>query len=661
MAVDLSQFANQYPPQVLQALQALFASKPSEEQRFLNDAQGDLKGYLESVVGWFSDNGSQVADKLDQFGGEVALLDALGYQVNPQAIPAGAPGSTQASLNTTGGGVPLEQGLLQTVAPRLIDDVNADAGRRTVADTLANNAIQGAGAATAIFQRSQGGSFDGRTYFAQNPDVAAAFESQRAANPAIDANQFAEQHYLQYGQREGRQPAYIQNAQLAQDFNNANTTVASNIASANQAAQTTLTALNQATTALQQNLSGDLAARAAALQQQIATLGQNLDQLDATQRKALADQITAMQADLEQAIGTQRQALNDQITALGTAATTEAAARRQALSAELAGLNAAQAPLSEARTQAAELQATAVNVGLERTRDQLTADAARAGYVGGSTAQDASLARATVDARQRSAEAIGAARTANATDTRDIGVRGASGERTIADALAAAQRDITGQGATGNAALTGALAQGRQTIGNFGSAGTAGITNNTATSRAGIGAMGANQTFQDQVFGADQQRSLADALARGTLGVTTNQAGQVQQAQNQGAAARATYYDADYNRSLNAALGLAAVPANLVSTLTGLDNYAGSGLNRTQNALSWWSTNPGAAPTPGYTPVTPSNTGNDISGLGNGIFRVGTSIGASNNWWQRPTATTPTTSPGGVNAGGSNLYTSPLT
>lgn len=655
MPVDLSAYASQYSPQVLQAVQSILDAKPEQiAQNTGADGQFNLPGFLESTLGWWSDNGHQVADKLDQFAPEMALLDALGYQVNPAAVPAGSPGSSNASLNTEGGGVPLEQGLLQTTLPRLVADVNADTGRAALADQLANAAVTGTNAATTQLQRTQGGHFDGTTYLQQNPDVKAAFDAQHAANPGVTADQFAEQHYLNYGQREGRQPAYIQSAQLAQDFNNANQTVAANIAAANQAAQTNLAALAAANAAMQRNLTGDLAARSAALQQQIASLTQNLDQLDATQRQALTTQVASMQADLEQAINTQRQALTDQIAALGNAATTEAQSRRASLQQELAGLTAAQAPLAEARTKAAELQATAVNVGLERTRDQMTADSARAGFVGGSTVQDAALARATIDARARAAQAVGAARVANATDTRDIGVRGASGERSIADALAAAQREIAGQGATGNAALTGALAQGRQAIGNFGSAGTAGITNNTATARAGIGAMGANQTFQDQVFGSQQQRALADALAQGNLAITSNQAGQTQQAQNQGAAARATYYDNDYNRSLNAALGLTALPTNLTSTLTGLDNYANSGLNRTLNTLNWWSTNQGAAPTPGYTPLQPSNTGNDISNLGNGIFRLGANIGAANNWWQTtPGRTTTTTArSGSTSAGG---------
>lgn len=635
-------------PEILAELRedSNFAALPADWQEQISRQVRDngLEWALRENASWAAENPDNP--------GSAALSSWT--QAGTAAVESGA-----AAPVTPPSPVPLEQGLLDQVLPRLQADIDADVERATIADNLARTAVQGTEAATTILQRTQGGRFDGATYLRQNPDVAAAFEQQRAANPSLNIDQFAEQHYLTNGQREGRQPSYIQSAQLAQDFNNANQTVAANIAAADQAFQTNLTALQQATGAMQQNLTGALGERAAALDLQIASLTANLNQLDATQRAALAQQIGTMQADLEAAVNTQRQALADQIAALGQAATAEAAARRAALSEELARLTAAQGPLAEARVQAAELQATAVNVGLERTRDQLVADAARAGYVGGSTVQDAAMARATVDARQRAAEAIGGARTANASDSRDIAMRGATGERTIADALAAAQRDIAGQGATGNAGLTNALAQGRLQIGNFGSAGTAGISNNTALARSGIGTTGANQTYQDQVFGADQKRSLSDALATGTLGLSTNLAGQTQQAQNQGAAARATYYDNDYSRSLNAALGLTALPANLTNTLTGLGNYGNSGLNRTLNVLNWWDTGAGAAPTGGYVPVQPGNTGNDISGLGNGAFNFGTSVGAANNWWQ-PTTRIPSTSaaPGGINAGGANLNTS---
>lgn len=629
-------------PQIEGKVADYFVKHPDQKEVFERDYGADMGRWLEAFTGWWDQNGGAVSD-LGPYADEIGLLGDLGFGTNAQAT-AGGPNDT-----------PVEQGLYNTVIPRLVNDATAgDAARRTAADALAQQAIGGGQAASQILARTQGGGFDSQTYLTNYPQVAGLFQSLNdGATPGtksvptpsgpkdMTAQQFAEFHYLNFGQKEGLKPAYIQSSQLAQDFANADRTTQANIAAGDQAFKTNVAAMQQAAGVMQQNLTGNLADRAAALQQQLATLNQNLDTLDATQRKALADSIAAQQANLEQSIATQRQALQDQIAAMGAAVGTEAQAKRAALTEELAGLTAAQAPVAAARTQAAELQATAVNVGLERTKDQLTADQAREGYVGGSTIGDAALARATVDARQKAAEAIGAANYANAADTRDIGVHGATGQRTIADALAEANRGIATGGAQGNFALTAGGATERRRIGDVGATGTQAIANNTGLSRAGIGAQGANQTFQDKVFGADQKRSLADALAQGTYGLTAANTGNTLAATTAGNAAKATYSDNDYNRSLGAAYGLTQIPANLTNTLTGLDTYANSGLNRTLNTLNWWATPTGTPPTPGAVVVTAPTTGNDLSKLGAGV------TGAAFDWWkasQKPKVTTGTTS-----------------
>lgn len=625
-------------PQIEQAVQGYFAKHPDQQQVFERDYGGDIGGWLNAFTAWWDENGGSVGD-LSPYADELGLLNNLGFDNNAQAS-AGGPNST-----------PIEQGLYNTVAPSLIADVNQDANRRNIATALGQQVVAGGAAASDVLNRTQGGHFDGQTYLNQNPDVAAEYQRQLATNPTLNIDTFAEQHYLQNGQREGRQPAYIQSPQLAQDFNNAATTTAANISASNAAFATNAAALGQATAALQQNLTGALAQRAGALTQQIATLTQNLDQLDATQRQALTQSIAAQQADLEQSIASQKQALQTQLAALGGAATAEAQAKRASLQQEIAGLNAAQAPVAQARLMAADLQATSINVGLERTKDQLTADQAAQGYVGGSTIGDSALARATVDARQRAAEAMGTAQLANATDTRDIGVRGATGERTIADALAGANRDIGTLGANSGFTLDTAGAVGRQRLGDLGATGAQTLTNQTALSRAGIGAQGANTTFQDQVFGADQQRSLADALATGTYGLTATNAANTLAANQQGNAARASYYDNNFARTLNGAIGLTQIPTNVASSLTALDNYGTSGLARTQGLLGWWNTNPNPAPTPGALAVSPSTAGNATSALGAGIFGTALNVGAANNWWRTPTPAR-TVTPGGTNEDG---------
>ena len=707
----------QITPQVRAAVENILRAKPEQRAQFTGpDGQFDINSFLESTLGWWSDNGWQVADKLDQFGPEMQLLDALGYE------PAG--GTTPR---------PLEQGLLETALPGLMGDVASDEQRRTLAGALGQQALAGTNAATNILSRSLGGGFDGARYFQQYPDVAAAFNQQPdGSQPGTKVNggreqtadQFAEQHYLENGKTEGRQAFYRQSAQLAQDFNNADQVTAAQTAAAAQAQATQLAALQQSVAAMQQNLQGSLAEKAAALQEMIAAMNANLDKYDETQKAALAEQIAAQQKNLEESIATQRQALTEEINSLqanaganaqakaaalqqeiaalqGAADTqsqarraalqeqlsklqsgidTEASARRTALEQEIAGLTAAQAPMAQARLKAAQLQATAVNIGLEHTRDQLTADQAKAGFVGGSSFQDAALARATIDARQRAAMAVGSAETSNAADTRDIAVRsategrslsdalaaanrglttfgandergiadeqaghnaniaarGATGTRTIAEALADAQNAIADRGATGKAALTGAFAQGRQAIGDAGATGMAQIKATTGANRMNIGNTGATTTYGNVAAGSDARRSIADALAQGQYGLTSTYAKDVQNAQNTNAAAKGTYYDQNYNRSLGAALTLPTLGTNLASTLTSLDNYGKSGLARTQNLLSWWNTNPNPAPVGGYVPVQASNSGNDLAGLGAGLLTAGINLGNAQNWWRTP-------------------------
>jgi hypothetical protein len=597
---------------------------------------------------WLMDHIREDGDKraaqilANQLGdGTLSQSDQPWVQLVAQTLP-----DQYEALGGDGQTMPLEQALLQTALPRLTQDLDADAQRREIADALAQTTLAGTAAANEQLARTRGGGFDGRTYLAQNPDVAAEYERQRISTPTLDLNTFAEQHYLQNGQREGRQPFYIQSAQLAQDFANANRVVAENTAAINQATTTQLGALSEATAAMQQNLTGNLAEKATALQQQIETLNANLNQLDETQRQALTEQIAAQQANLEQSITEQRTALEQQMNALGTAAGAQADAQRAALAQEIEKLNAAQAPVAAARTAAAQLQATAINAGLQRTQDQLTAQAAQKGYVGGSTAENAALARSTIGARQGAAQAMGAAEFDNARDTRDIAGREATGERSIADAYAAAVREIENQRATGNAALSAGLATGRQQLGDTKATGLATITGNTAVNRAGIGAYGANTTYGNVTTGADQQRSISDALAQGQYGITSGAAQQTQQAQQQGAAAKGTYYDNDWNRSLTSALVPGTIAGDTVNTLTGLDNYANSGLGRTLNTLDWWSTNTNAAPTPGAVAVQPNTTGNAISQAGTGLLggaiQAGLGYANSQNWWQPTTVTSPT-------------------
>ena len=137
--------------------------------------------------------------------------------------------------------------------------------------------------------------------------------------------------------------------------------------------------------------------------------------------------------------GANTEAANSQRTALNT----QMDARRAGLDDAIAQLTAAQEPLNAARLDAANTAATGVNLGVQSQRDQIMADFARDGYVGGSTGTDAALARASITGKQQAAEMLGAAKVANAGDTANIGRYGATERRGLVDYGAGEARNIS--------------------------------------------------------------------------------------------------------------------------------------------------------------------------------------------------------------------------
>lgn len=107
-----------------------------------------------------------------------------------------------------------------------------------------------------------------------------------------------------------------------------------------------------------------------------------------------------------------------------------------------------------------------------------------------------------------------------------------------------------------------------------------------------------------------------------------------------------------------AATGLAGIPATEASTIPGIANVANTGLLNAQNALNWWSS-PASPSTPGYVPTTPSNYGNELSGLGSGLLSGALSVGNANNWWQTPSKTTNPPSASVTNWSPNSPYSNP--
>ena len=387
---------------------------------------------------------------------------------------------------------------------------------------------------------------------------------------------------------------------------------------------------------MQQNLTGELAAKAGALQQQVASFTANLNQFDATQKAALAEQIASNQANLERSVAAQKAALEAEAAALRGAAGEQAAARRAALEAEIAGLNAAQIPLNDARLASATALTTAINLGLEGTRDQLTAKMAKQGYIGSSSFDDANMARAVIGARQGAAQAMGGARELNATDMRTIAARGATEGRGIEDEYANALLAAAAREATGRRSIEDVLAEGTRTIGDTGAAGLATIKSNTGAGLMGIGNAGASQSYQDQVGGASNLKALLDSLAEGENKISTTKATQQQGARDAGTVASQGYFDNAYTRGLGGILTAPTLGTNLTTTLGNLSNYGTTGLRNAQNALNWWATSPTMAPTPGATEALVDNSGNAIAGLGADLFGSALNYGNAKNWWQTP-------------------------
>lgn len=439
---------------------------------------------------------------------------------------------------------------------------------------------------------------------------------------------------------------------LAEELAQADATGAAVSGSAAAAAAEQLKALQDSIAAMQGNLTGELASRAQALQTQIASLIANFDSLDASQKQTLATQIAATQKNLEDSITSQRTNLTNEIAALRGAADANSLARAAALQKEIDGLTAAQAPMAKARLDSANALAAAVNLGLQSTADQLTANRAKQGYLGSSSFDNAAMARAGIGARQQAAQALGSARELNAEDLRTIAARGATGQRTIEDDLAGQLLGISGREATGGRSLADLLATGTQSIGDAGAAGVAGIEGVTNTGKFNVGNLGANTTFNDQLFGASQKRSLADALAKGGGGIATTLAQQQQAARDAATGAKQGYFDNAYTRGQGGLLARPNLSAGLTNTLTGLDNYGNTGLNHLLNTLSWWQTGGQQAPVAVTSPQTADNSGNDLAGLGAGLLGSALNIGSANDWWT-PKKTTTAGTAGAFGNGGS--------
>lgn len=127
----------------------------------------------------------------------------------------------------------------------------------------------------------------------------------------------------------------------------------------------------------------------------------------------------------------------DEARAIKLAAADEQQATRfAALTEELGSREAALAVLNQERLNAADGQATAINLAQQTEADQIAANAAAQGFIGGSSFQDGQLGRSLITARQGAAGVMDATKVANATDVRSLSDYGATEKRGIIDQAA---------------------------------------------------------------------------------------------------------------------------------------------------------------------------------------------------------------------------------
>lgn len=150
---------------------------------------------------------------------------------------------------------------------------------------------------------------------------------------------------------------------------------------------------------------------------------------------------------------------------------------------------------------------------------------------------------------------------------------------------------------------------------------------------------------EDALKGYIGGSSLNDAnMLRATIGARQNAAGIMAGANvaNAGdtrtigddtARQRNLYFDADYQRRLDAALRVPGLQLGRLSAATAADDYGQSGINRSLGLLNWFS-NSAQAPqvSPYYQQA--DQTGADIAGLGTGLVGSGLQLAAARNWGQ---------------------------
>ncbi len=266
---------NQVTPEMLDALTKLMIAKPDQRAEFLKQG-GDVKGFIDRMVDfWSGEGGHAAAQNINQFGPEMAVIDAAGYQINPDVAP---------TINPQGN-VAGDQFIGETLWNQyLLPSIEQDRIDRERAGVITGDVDRSIDAALAANREITEGRMNTDQYLKQNPDVA-AWAAEAVANGAYpDLDTAAKAHYASFGKNEGRPVFYI--PRLQDEYKQTQTTVGELTKSAENAAAARLEALDQRklemTTALER-MSAD---RSGSLDKETAQLREALGVLETERRAA---------------------------------------------------------------------------------------------------------------------------------------------------------------------------------------------------------------------------------------------------------------------------------------------------------------------------------------------------------------------------------------
>lgn len=509
-------------------------------------------------------------------------------------------------------GSPDEPAFYNQIAPRIREDLENDARRQTETTKIVgdvNRSLDDAVKVNSELLRVSG--FDAERYIADDPGIRTALQQLIEQGKATDLASAAKYHYDTWGKTEGRTPYYTR-SRLDEEYAQADLSNNRLAGSANAEAAARLAGLDKRKADIETALTALQGARTGALTTETAALYGANGQLLADRAGALTGETAALRDANGRLLVDRTKSLDEQLVTL-----------RGALDQLNVERSAALAPLEAARMVAAESQATAINQALETQRDQMTAANATRGFVGGSTAESAAIARAVVGARQASAQAVGDAGVANAGDRRSLGDDIAGTRFGITGQGAADRRGINDDSAVSEARIAGGAATGLRTLLDDSAKTKFNITGNAATGLRGIVDDSAKGRF-----------NLSDSDATARVAVNDARADGVRTAADNATGLKQNYFDADFGRRLEASLRPAQIATTRLNFTNAADEAGQAGLNRSLRTLAFFQGNNAPPPSSSFT-RTPSTSGADLAALGASSVNAALNIANANKWFTK--------------------------